>query len=41
MIRYGLMTREEAEEALKCPEVSDEIYEELKKRGLDFKNLKE
>jgi len=37
MVRYGLMTEEEATNALKCPEVPDELYEELKKRGLNIR----
>ncbi len=38
MVRYGLIDRRKALEVLKCPEVPDEIYDELKKRGLDLKN---
>ncbi len=36
MIRYGLIDKEEAKNYLKCPEVPKEIYEELKRRGLDL-----
>jgi hypothetical protein len=39
MIRYGLMDKEKAKSALKCPEFSDDVYEELKKRGLNLKEL--
>ncbi|MDK2790170.1 MAG: hypothetical protein PWP15_677 [Methanothermococcus sp.] len=38
MVRYGLMDREKAIDALKCPEVPEEVYDELKKRGLDLKS---
>ena len=37
MVRYGLMDKKKALEVLKCPDVPKEIYEELKKRGLNIK----
>ncbi|AEH07058.1 hypothetical protein [Methanothermococcus okinawensis] len=37
MVRYGLMDRKKAMEVLKCPDVPDEIYSELRRRGLDLK----
>ena len=36
MVRYGLMTKEEAKNNLKIPDVPEKIYDELKKRGLDL-----
>ena len=38
MVRYGLIDREKAMQVLKCPEVPEEIYVELRKRGLDLEN---
>ena len=38
MVRYRLIDREKALQLLKCPEVPEEIYEELKRRGLDIKH---
>ncbi|MBP2172074.1 tRNA(Ile)-lysidine synthase TilS/MesJ [Methanococcus voltae PS] len=37
MIRYGLMTKEEALSSLECPEVPLEVLKELKNRGLNVK----
>ncbi|MCS3900461.1 tRNA(Ile)-lysidine synthase TilS/MesJ [Methanococcus voltae] len=37
MIRYGLMTKEEARSSLVCPKIPEEMITELKKRGLDIK----
>jgi len=38
MVRYGLIDKDKALQLLKCPEVPEKIYEELKRRGLDIKH---